>query len=199
MIRIDGRQSAMELGSFANLEEVLVKVMEEELEPGCIVTDVLVNDESFSEMYPHQAEDIESAELRSVEVRSVSMREMAGDVTAELGKVVGIVQTGSKRVAGMFRQGDTAEALEVLQDLLEVTRHFLDTIDVLRDRFGSGENALAATTRELDDLVTEMADVMDNQDWLLLADLMEYEFLPSFENWHKVISGLDAEIAADKD
>lgn len=199
MIVIDGRESAMELHSFANLEEVLVKVVEEELVPGHIITDVLVNDEAFSEIYPHQAEDIESDELRSVEIRSVPMQAMAGDVADELHKVVGIVQSGSRGVAGMFRSGDTAEALEVLQDLLEVTRHFLDTISVLQERFGNEEKELAESSKELDDLVTEMVEVMDNQDWLLLADLLEYEFLPSFESWNRVIGALSKGIAADQE
>lgn len=197
MIVIDGRQSTMELGAFANLEEVLVKVMEDEIEPGHIVTDVIVNDEAFSEIYPHQAEDIERDELRSVEVRSVSMEEMAGDMVEEMVKVISIMQNGSKNVAGMFRQGDTGEALEVLQDLLDVARTFLGTTSLLSERFQDGSADLLRCGNELNDLVEEMVDVMDNQDWLLLADLLEYELIPSFETWHMVLGNLRTNIARE--
>ncbi|MDL2271782.1 hypothetical protein LJC23_01975 [Desulfovibrio sp. OttesenSCG-928-I05] len=199
MIVIDGRQSTMDLGNFANLEEVLVKVMEDEIEPGHIVTDVIVNDEAFSEIYPHQAEDIERDELRSVEVRSVSMEEMAGDIVEEMVKVIGIMQNGSKNVAGMFRQGDTSEALEVLQDLLDVARRFLGTIGMLSERFQDGDTALVRHGEELSDLVEEMVDVMDNQDWLLLADLLEYELIPSLETWHTVLADLRTGVIREKE
>lgn len=199
MIVIDGRQSSMQLGSFANLEEVLVKVMEDEIQPGHIVTDVIVNEEAFSEIYPHQAEDIERDELRSVEVRSVSMEEMAGDIVEELVKVIGIMQTGSKNVSILFRRGDTAEALEVLQDLLDVSRSFIRTIDVLNEHFPAAQGTLEEQTRELNDLFEEMVDVMDNRDWLLMADLLEYELLPSFDSWNTTLGALRDTVAAAKE
>ena len=199
MIIIDGRQSAMEIGSFANLEEILVKVMEEEVISDHIITDVLVNKEAFTEIYPHHAEDIEIDEIQSVEVRTVSMNEMAGDVSQELFTVIKIMQNGSKGVAGFLRQGDIAEGLEVLQDLLDVTRHFLGTISVLHQRFPLPEHGIfEATSASLDKLLVEMCDVMGEQDWLLLADLLEYEFMPACEEWEQVIETFVKDIAATR-
>ncbi len=197
MIVIDGRQSAMELGNFANLEEVLVKVMEEEVVPDHIVTDVLVNQEAFTEIYPHHAEDIEIDEIQSVEVRTVSLNQMADDVSHELFTVIKIMQNGAKGVAGYLRQGDIAEGLEVLQDLLDVTRNFLGTVSVLHQRFPlPNSTAMEETSSTLDKLLQEMCDVMSSQDWLLLADLLEYEFMPACEEWDQVVSCFIEDIAA---
>ena len=199
MIIIDGRQSTMEIGNFANLEEILVKVVEEEVTDGNIVTDVFVNEEAFSEIYPHHAEDIEAEEIDRLEIRTITMSEMATDVTQELFTVIKVMQNGAKGVSGLMRQGDTAEALEVLQDLLDVTRHFLKTISVLHERFPNQDRgALAEVSTTLDSLLTEMADVMTDQDWLLLADLLEYEFHPACEEWNRVLSGFAEDIAATK-
>ena len=63
MIIIDGREAQLKLSSFENLQEVLIKVMEEDSLKERIITDVLVNKEQFSEIYPHQAEDIEISEI----------------------------------------------------------------------------------------------------------------------------------------
>jgi len=199
MIVIDGRSSTMELGNFANLEEVLVKVMEDEVVPGHIVTDVLVNQEAFTEIYPHHAEDIEIDDVQSVEVRTVSMNEMAAEVSKELFTVIRIMQNGAKGVSGHLRQGDVAEGLELLQDLLDVTRHFLATIAVLHQRFPLDNVAvLEDASAVLDKMLSEMCDVMGEQDWLLLADQLEYEFMPSCDEWEQVIGGLAADIAAAK-
>ncbi len=199
MIIIDGRQSAMNLGNFTNLEEILVKVMEEEVLENHVVTDVIVNNEAFSEIYPHQAEDISSDEIRNLEVRTASLGEIAADVTQELFKVIRLMQGGGKRVAVLFRQGDAAEALEVLQDLLDVTRHFLGIINMLYERFpAKNEATLVGVSNELDGLLTEMSDVMVNQDWVLLADLLEFEFLPGCDNWNEVLAALSDDIASAK-
>jgi len=199
MIVIDGRQSSMELNNFANLEELLVKVMEEEVVADHIVTDVLVNQEAFTEIYPHHAEDVEIDEIESVEVRTVSVTEMAGEVSKELFVVIKIMQNGSKGVAGFLRQGDIAEGLEVLQDLLDVTRNFLTTISVLHQRFPlENTQMFEATSSTLDKLLSEMCDVMGEQDWLLLADLLEYEFIPACDEWEQVVGDFVTDIAAAK-
>lgn len=199
MIVIDGRQSSMELSNFANLEELLVTVMEEEVVADHIVTDVLVNQEAFTEIYPHHAEDVEIDEIESVEVRTVSMTEMAGEVSKELFVVIKIMQNGSKGVAGFLRQGDIAEGLEVLQDLLDVTRNFLTTISVLHQRFPlENTHGFEATSTTLDKLLSEMCEVMGEQDWLLLADLLEYEFTPACEEWEQIVGDFTADIANAK-
>ncbi len=197
MIVIDGRESGLSISNFANLEEVLSKIMEEEDLQQRIVTDVLVDDEAFSELYPHQAEDIESASFSKVELRTVSLDEMAGDVVGELPKVITIMDAGSRRVAELFRQSDLAEGLEVLQDIISVSRDLLNTIHVLRNQYSSGANSdLDSLGDSLGELLEEVGDAMGNEDWLLVADLLEYEFIPACEGWGAVINGLAGDIAA---
>ena len=199
MIMIDGRESSLTLSNYANLEEVLSKLIEEEGLEQRIVTDVLVDDEAFSELYPHQAEDIESGSFSRLEVRTVSMDEMATDVVGELPKVIEIMAVGSRQAASLLRQSDLSEGLEVLQDIIGVSRELLNTIHILRSQYSSGQS------QELDDLGTtlaellgEICDVMSNEDWMLVADLMEYEYLPACEGWRGVIDSIAADIIKAK-
>jgi uncharacterized protein YejL (UPF0352 family) len=192
MIIIDGRQSKMEIGNFANLEEILVGVLNNENMESRIVTDVLVNDESFSEIYPHQAEDISCDSIKSVEVRSMAVGDMATNIAREMYKVTQIMSNGSRHVARLFRQADDAEALDVLQDLLDVTRDFMSMIGVLRNEFclDGDSRAFNESVEQLSNLLTEMSEVLESADWILLADLLEYEFLPLSQNWKQVIQGI---------
>jgi len=192
MITIDGRESKMEIGNFANLEEILVGVMNKENMAERIVTDVLVNEESFSEIYPHQAEDIGSELIKSVEVRSVHVGEMAVSIAREMYKVAQMMSNGARHVARLFRQADDAEALDMLQDLLDVTRDFMNMIGVLRNEFclDSGTIEFSEISEQLSNLLTEMSEVLESSDWILLADLLEYEFLPLAQNWKQVIQSI---------
>lgn len=195
MIVIDGRQTEMRLNSFANLEEMLVKVLNEDCLENRIVTDVLVNDEHFSEIYPHQAEDILSNEIRSIEIRTMAVGEMAVNISRELYKVIQIMSGGARQVATLFRQADDSEALELFQDLLDVTRDFMGMISTLRTEFSMQDNAqFESNVGRISDLLSEMTEVLENEDWILLADLLEYEFLPVCEGWKQVVQGLREDI-----
>lgn len=195
MIIIDGQQSQMNIGNFANLEEILVQVVSDDTMNNRIVTDVIVNEETFSEIYPHQAEDIASEFLRTVEVRSMPVNEMAVNIAREMYKVAQIMANGSKQVSRLFRQAEDAEALELFQDLLDVTRDFMGMLSVLRSEFAlSTSKDFSNNSEQFSALLSEMTEVLENEDWILLADLLEYEFLPVCENWKKVIQVLREDI-----
>ncbi len=197
MIVIDGQKSGLEVNNFNNLEDLLVKVMTEDSLENRMVTDVYVNKEAFSEIYPHQAEDISTEEIESVEIVTMPVPEVASNITDELYKVIRLMGQGSRTVADQFRRGDDAEALELYQDLLDVTRDFLGMITVLRDEFDVDDHlGIQGHIDEIASLFSEMIEVSENEDWILLADLLEYEFLASVENWKKVIAGLNEGITA---
>ncbi len=197
MLLIDGHKSDLSFANFSNLDQVFVKVMEEGLLHDRIVTDVFVNDEPFSEIYPHQAEDIDASELRSVDIRTMPVGEMAVEITRELYKVVTLMGEGASRVAELFRQADDAEALETYQDLVDVTRDFLGMIGTLRGEFSLKDyREFMEASDQLSTLFGEMTTVMGNEDWILLADLLEYEFLPAVNRWKKVVAQLREDVRA---
>ena len=195
MIIVDGCKSEKAISNFANLEEVLLNVMQEAKMEDRVVTDVLVNDELFSEIYPHQAEDLSSSDIKSIEIRTVPASQMALDIYGEMHKVAQLMLNGARNVARLFREAKDGDALELLQDLLDVTRDFLNMVSVLRSRYLNGANAeFAEKTQNLSDLISEMSDVLANEDWVLMADLLEYELAPQCEDWELVSDHLHKEL-----
>ena len=112
MILIDGQNSDLNVANFQNLDQIFIKISEDGLLRDRVVTDVLLNSEPFSEIYPHQSEDIDISEVRTVEIRTLPVGEVAVEITRELYKVVTLMGEGATRVAELFRQADDAEALE---------------------------------------------------------------------------------------
>lgn len=199
MIVIDGQNSGLAVKNFENLEEIFVNVAENGHLADRIVTDVFVDGEPFSEIYPHQSEDLSTEEFEKVEISTRAVDEVAVDITRELYKVVTIMGQGSQRVAEMFRRADDAEALDTYQDLIDVTRNFIMMIGTLRDNYSLKEHKeYVDAASEFSELFTEMNDVLENEDWILLADLLEYEFFPAVERWKKVIAQLREDIRVAK-
>ncbi len=191
MIIIDGQKSPLEVRQFDNLEQIIEKVMEDRRMHSRVVTDVLVNDEAFSEIYPHQAEDMEASHINRVEIVSVPTSEMAQDITRELYKVVTLMGKAGRQVADLFRQADDDQALELYGDLLEVNRDFLNMVGVLRNDFSTGTSEeFEASLANLSGLFSEMIEIQENEDWILLSDLLEYEYLPVVEKTKEIVAKL---------
>jgi hypothetical protein len=195
MLLIDGQKSELDFANFANLDQIFIKLMEDGVLHDRVVTDVFVNDSPFSEIYPHQAEDIDASELKTVEIRTMPVGEIAVEITRELYKVVTLMGEGAARVAELFRQADDAEALETYQDLVDVTRDFIGMISTLRSEFALKDyREFMEASDQLSNLFSEMTTVMGNEDWILLADLLEYEFLPAVHRWKKVVAQLREDV-----
>ena len=195
MIIVDGQKSDKSIATFANLEEILTDLMSESSMRNRIVTDVFVNNEIFSEIYPHQAEDLASDSIETLEIRSIPATQMALDIAGEMSKVTTMMASGGKNVARLFREGKDSDALELLQDLLDVVRDFLAMVGDLRQRYLGGPNEEFQTkTVELSDLLSEMSDILESEDWILLADLLEYEFAPQCEDWKQISTELRKEL-----
>ncbi|MDD4952519.1 MAG: hypothetical protein PHV85_08225 [Desulfovibrionaceae bacterium] len=195
MIVIDGRQSELDQRDFKTLDQIFVKVMERGDLNDRVVTDVFLNDEPFTEIYPRQAEDIDAKDIRKLEIKSVPVTEMAVSITREMYKVINLMAEAGNKVAAMFRRADDSEALELYQDLLDVIRNFIGMIGLLRDEFSLKEHSeFKAAADQLNTLFTEMSEVLENEDWILLADLLEYEFFPAVDKWKKVVAMLREDI-----
>ncbi len=188
MIIIDGKESSLQISDFENLEEILSDIINSEELESRVVTDVFVNDEAFSELYPHQSEDIESSELEKIEIVSVPADEMAISITEELEKVTTIMENASKKIADLFRESEEGEALEMLQDLLEVIRDFMNMVNTLRNNFKiKATDTFNAQAEKTSSSLSELIDVLENEDWILLSDILEYEFAPICVDWNDII------------
>lgn len=197
MIIVDGQRSPLEVQHFDNLEQIIDKIMAEKVMQDRVVTDVLVNNEAFSEIYPHQAEDMEASYIDRVEIISVHTSEMAQSITRELYKVVSLMATAGRQVADLFRQADDAQALELYADLLEVNRDFMNMVGVLRNEFAADSSMdFAASLGDLSSLFSEMIEIQENEDWILLSDLLEYEYLPLVEKTKAIVAQLRESVKA---
>ena len=184
MIIVDGQQDTRSIAHFANLEEILNDLMQDKCMEDRIITDVYVNNEIFSEIYPHQAEDLASDSIECLEIKSVPTSQMAIDIAGEMTKVAKMMGSGGKNVARLFREGQDSEALELFQDVLDVVRDFLAMVGDLRERYlKNADDEFVMKTNELSELLTEMSEILENEDWILLSDLLEYEFAPQCDDW----------------
>lgn len=199
MIIIDGITSDIQISSFDNLEDILMALIEDKSLENRVLTDIFINEEAFSELYPHQSEDIKSSDIQKLEICSSSLTQMADDVTGELHKVITLMSNGAQRCAALFRSSDINSALETLQDIIDVSRDFLGTISILCSEFKFDQNEdVIKISSSLSNIIEEMSDLIVLEDWVVLSDLVEFEFKPACEAWANILGLIAQEIAQHK-
>ncbi len=185
MIYINGKVCEWNMNQFNNLEEIIVASFNSVANDNQIITNVILNDEPFSEIYPHQAEDVSVSNIEKLEFFSVDLNHMAESVVEELFKVTKSMSLACTTASTYFRRGDEAEALDMLQDLIEVQRSFLNMVGTLRTDFNIPESdEVNELTNRFSELLSEVINVMDYEDWVLLADFLEFEVAPICNEWN---------------
>ena len=101
---------------------------------------------------------------------------------------------GFQKAADLFRMGNEQEAnqyyLQVLDGIEWFSQVIIIIVSTLENK--SEEKSLEERQKKLTDLMSQMLEANQNQDWVLMADLMEYEMIPFYKDWEAVLSRIEA-------
>ena len=101
---------------------------------------------------------------------------------------------GFQKAADLFRMGNEQEAhkfyLQIL-DGIDWISQVVQTVVNSRNKELEGQD-LKDRQERLTGLMTQMLEANQNQDWVLLADLLEYEMIPFYEGWQEMLSRIEA-------
>ena len=102
--------------------------------------------------------------------------------------------SGFQKAADLFRIGNEQEANQYYLQVLDGIEWFSQVITLI---FSTQENkfeekSLEKRQKQLTDLMAQMLEANQNQDWVLMADLMEYEMIPFYKVWQEVLSKIEA-------
>ena len=100
---------------------------------------------------------------------------------------------GFQKAADLFRMGNEQEAnqyyLQVLDGIDWFSQVILTIINAQQNIFE--EQSLEDRQKKLTNLMAQMLESNKNQDWILMADLLEYEMIPFYKDWQGVLSKID--------
>ena len=182
-----------------SLEEMLVDIMGKHLPAEHSIKRVMLNSEHYIEEVPHDAAKVDRDQIERLEIETLSPEEVA-DAFAQNGhhQLQTIIEAAPK-VAELFRVADEAEANEhylVFLETLQLLLHMIVRVGELMDLDFSAISAdgMSADTglEKVKRVVDEMLSVQEDQDWVLLADVLEYDLVPALRPWLDILPQLKA-------
>jgi len=97
--------------------------------------------------------------------------------------------------AERFRQGNEIEANNYFAAVVEGIRWFNYSIDLMISFLQIDSEKIMFEGKKLKSyidgitpVVDSIADSQEKQDWIMLADQLEYELLPQIKNWKKIVA-----------
>lgn len=198
LVTINEQNLPVDFSHLQSLEEIIAEINEQFIPEGQQLYRLHVNGEFFSERYPREARYVDIGEISRLDVKTVSDEEMARLIIQDAVHQGNMVVQALERSAGLFRVGSEEEANHYFAQVLEALRWLLQTGEsacrVLRvnlETMSSGGAVPASRyLRDLQDLLEEMLETSEDEDYVMLADLMEYELLPMVQEWQTMLQEL---------
>ena len=138
------------------------------------------------------------SDIDSLEVELANLKDLVATNIANALDYLKKLIPGFEQAADLFRTGNEQEANKYYLQILDGIDWFSQVVSVIMQPDedeaelpdADGEN-LQVRQKKLTDLMSQMLEANQNQDWVLLADILEYEMVPFYKDWENILSKLE--------
>lgn len=133
------------------------------------------------------------ADINCLEVELANLKDLVATNLSNALDYLEKLIPGFDQAADLFRTGNEQEANKYYIQILDGMDWFSEVVNVVMSSEGEGqepENSLQVRQAKLTDLMSQMLEANKNQDWVLLADILEYEMTPFYKEWQTILSKL---------
>ncbi len=197
LITINDENIAADFSHLHSLEEAIVELHDNFIPPGQQLFQVHINGEFFSERYPRESRYMNLAEIETLSLRTISDHDMARLILKEAVQQADLLSQAIEQSAALFRLAAEDEANYYFSQVLDSLRWLLQVgdcaVQVLKEEptpQDSQQGRISQYLRNLQGLLDEMLHFCEEEDYIMLADLMEYELFPMVQEWQKILSQL---------
>ena len=165
--------------------------------PGSYIRRIWLDDQEFPSD-DREALQKKPSDIDSLEVELANLKDLVATNLANALDYLKKLIPGFEQAADLFRAGNEQESNKYYLQILDGIDWFSQVISVIMSP-DKGETELPDTDDEslevrqkkLTDLMSQMLEANQNQDWVLLADILEYEMVPFYKDWEKILSKLE--------
>ncbi len=127
---------------------------------------------------------------------------LVADAMAQSAQCIDESDTARERIAELLTEGKTTEASQTLgecfavwQQIHQAVAQSIQMLDIdIEDSHVNGDPIASLITRPKETLL-QIKGALESQDFVLLADILQYEFGEVTQSWHKLVGWIEEEAA----
>lgn len=170
------------------LGDLMVYIEQGNLTQGKVILSIKIDGKEFS----LDSSEIRQAQLSEIKTLELEVSTLSGIIDKNIENADDYLKRlipGIQKAAELFRMGNEQEANQFFINIIDGMDWFTQVLDII---FAAKE--MSPTTiidgKSIQDRQTnfvgftqQMVEANKNKDWVLLADLLEYEILPYYKEW----------------
>lgn len=192
-VTINGAEQEESESKEETLKAVLDLMVKET--PGSYIRRIWLDDIEFP---PDDPETLQKkpADIKTLKVEMAHLKDL---VSTNLSNALDYLEKlipGFEKASDLFRTGSEQEANKYYVQILDGMDWFSEVVNIIMQSEEQGselpddEDSLRHRQARLTDIVSQMLEANQNQDWVLLADLLEYEMVPFYKEWQNILTKL---------
>jgi hypothetical protein len=134
-----------------------------------------------------------TASVQSLELELALLQDLVANNLTNAKAYLEKLVPGFQKAADLFRMGNEQEAnqyyLQILDGIDWFSQVILTIVNAQVDIFK--EQTLEDRQKKLTDFMAQMLEANQNKDWVLMADLLEYEMAPFYKDWQEVLTRIE--------
>jgi hypothetical protein len=165
--------------------------------PGSYIRRMWLDDKEFPSDDP-EALQKNPSDIGSLEVELANLKDLVATNIANALDYLKKLIPGFEQASDLFRTGNEQEANKYYLQILDGIDWFSQVVSVIMkpdddetEQPDADDESLQVRQKKLTDLMSQMLEANQNQDWVLLADILEYEMVPFYKDWENILSKLE--------
>ena len=174
------------------LGDLLLHIEKEGVPQGNVVRAIKIDGQESSPDSP-EAQKTPLSEIATLEVEISTLSDIINKNIENADAYLIRLIPGIEKSVELFRMGNEQEANKFFINIIDGIDWLSQVLDMILtakaispDTVFDGKS-IQDRQASLVDLTQQMVDANKNQDWVLLADLLEYEILPYYQEWSNLL------------
>jgi len=191
---IDGELQTLDLTPESNFGDVMKTVSALKTGAGIGLTTVCLNGEDITGSDWTRYASLAVAEIQALEVNTGKTATLAQELLESLDDFAGRLIGELNRIAELFRMGDLQKATELYSRALDGVQLLSHTTGMVERNLGVSPALIQFSGkpspehfRKLTPILDDLMTAQQKGDAVLLADLIEYELVPLFEDHQQIL------------
>ncbi len=191
-ILLDNRALVLD-GNSANLEGILSNVENNYLDDGRIIWSVRINGNPYSEDTAHEALEIFPTDIDVLEINTKNEKEISLLFLRTGKEMTDTLIQSALKISELFRTNDLKNTHRHYKDFLEAYQYFsqmvqlcINALSPYDEKHFFRDSKITTKIEALEILFNKMISCQEQENWIMLADHLEFEFIPLLKSWQEL-------------
>lgn len=189
----DSDQLQNQFGDCQTVRDVISHLENEAAARGEVICEIRMNGRILQEEDEKRFAESPRSDIHQLSIRCDRPEHLIGQAVHSALSFVPLLIQASTETASLFRQGEVHRASENLNEALEGCQWFVETIFHARGAASGIGASVAAPERWVEAeryftrVMRELTETFDRKDYVVTADVLEYELTGALEMWLPVL------------